>query len=417
MARRVPLLFCLREVANPRGGARFVLIHRPNLRPMIAASLYEAHLSAGYRSSHTVRTRLQHIAYLYSWAEDAQVDLESVALTGSGLEARGVRSFAAWMRNRYGSQLESSSAARRSFNQLLSNCERFSVWFIEQCGECSDRSRRAIDLQMRINHERRAWSTSLLRAGTRAIAPDIADEDIARIERYLSPERRKSETGPHIAYRDYLIWRMAIETGMRIGEILAIRLADCPRRNAHYFSVVRIDERGDDYRDPRGARAPRPKTLSRDLGFILSKSVFPRLATEYIAEHRFKVEKRVGRAPIRRFNLPHCFLLVGRRGDPLSSRAAEDIAERISTHTGIHFTWHLARHAFFNRAYGAISAIEDRTERQVRLMDLVYWGGWKSPESLQIYTERARRDRARGALRIWQLGSGEWAALESEFPS
>jgi hypothetical protein len=82
--------------------------------------------------------------------------------------------------------------------------------------------------------------------------------------------------------------------------------------------------------------------------------------------------------------------------------SAQEIAEKASAETGINFTWHLARHAFFNRAYEAVADIQDPTQRQIRLNDLIYWGGWSNEKSLRIYIRRAQRDRAQRALSGWQ---------------
>ena len=80
---------------------------------------------------------------------------------------------------------------------------------------------------------------------------------------------------------------------------------------------------------------------------------------------------------------------------------AKSLAKRIAAETGVRFTWHLARHAFFNRTYAAVANIDVPTLKSARMQDLVYWGGWRDPKSLNIYTARARRDRARSGIAIW----------------
>lgn len=55
-----------------------------------------------------------------------------------------------------------------------------------------------------------------------------------------------------------------IELGLRIGEVLALRLEDCPARIRPTFKIIRIEER-EGSRDPRSKRPARPKTLGREL--------------------------------------------------------------------------------------------------------------------------------------------------------
>ena len=66
---------------------------------------------------------------------------------------------------------------------------------------------------------------------------------------------------------------------------------------------------------------------------------------------------------------------------------------------------------FFNRAYAAVSRLDDLTLRTTRLDDLVFWGGWKDPESLNIYVRRARGERARLGLAAWGSGEQRWKVL------
>lgn len=67
----------------------------------------------------------------------------------------------------------------------------------------------------------------LIKVRKRSTAPDMKDEEIAAVEQFLRPESRSESVGEPIAWRDYLMWRMAIEFGIRKSEILAMRLSDC----------------------------------------------------------------------------------------------------------------------------------------------------------------------------------------------
>ena len=108
---------------------------------------------------------------------------------------------------------------------------------------------------------------------------------------------------------------------------------------------------------------------------------------------------------------PHDFLFISHRdGSPLSYDSLEEISKRVKKESGVStFHWHLVRHAFFNRAY--LAAANDE-QSATRLKDLVQYGGWSDESSLDIYSRRARRDRARQALVFWQSEETNWKALE-----
>ena len=132
---------------------------------------------------------------------------------------------------------------------------------------------------------------------------------------------------------------------------------------------MRIDERGKDYHDPRPS-PPRPKTLSRELGFLFENTAFPRLVNDYVSENRYIRSEKNGKK-FNKFNLPHDFLLIAKNGAPLSESTASDISSNISKELGIDFHWHLARHAFFNRAYFAATEATTHTSLEIKLDDLV----------------------------------------------
>ena len=378
---------------------------------MKAASLYEAHLILKTDSHNTRYREMTYFASLYTWAQGANLDLDEALLVGQGLTPADVRSFSAWLRGpKTRANGTIAQGTRRSLNIQITTCGAICTWFVAEFARVDASSmRRAIEVERMIGAQKRSWKEVRIKVRSNATAPDMTEAEIASVERFLKPANRANTVGVSVAMRDYLMWRMAIEFGMRKSEILAMRTIDCPTRAAPYFKIVRIEERGAEYTDPR-KNPPRPKTLSRDLGFIIDTTVFPKLVAEYVTTHRFKLVEHHGKK-VKQFLLPHPFLIVGKNGEPLSIRAADDVSKAISLGTGVQFHWHMARHAFFNRAYAAVAEVRDRNEYDVKLADLVHWGGWSNDKSLDIYTKRARADRARHALRLWQSEGSRWTAL------
>jgi integrase len=395
------------------GKPHAIVQNKDTLEPSTALSIYEQFLSTKVSSHNSVKTTLKHLIYFFTWALSVNLDLEGLLLRGELLSAFQIRQFAYWLscrNSKWKGQISSFSIT--AYNSALMHCSSLIRWFGRHYGvgisDLLSPTERIITLEAQKNlfadlkkKDRRVRS-----------APDLTEEEIAAIERYLKPANR-TEVSREIAVRDYLVWRISIEFGMREGEILALRLCDIPHQGQNFIKIVRIDERIMTYSDPRGTNAPRPKTLSRDLGYLLANSPIPEVLAEYTTKRRYKLVERAGKK-VKNFLPGHEFLIVNhhrRGGEPLSVSGLQRIAEKISQNTGISFHWHLPRHAFFNRAYAAISDITNSEEKKVKLMDLVVWGGWADEKSLLLYINRAKNVRAQKALMLWQKGGNTWAAL------
>ncbi len=394
------------------GRVRYIFQNAKTLEPSAAVSIYEQFRSLTKRSHNTVRNDLNLLMYLYTWALREKVDIEQLTLCGVAPSPVQVRQFAHWLSKQQTSSkdgLEPISINR--YNKVLDTSAVFLAWFITQYGEFAGTGNKQVtDREQVVASVKELFRSHKIAEKTKRCADDLTEEEIAAIERYLKPSNR-SDTTKSVAVRDYLMWRLAIEFGVREGEILALRLVDCPRARQNYIKIVRVEERGKDYYDPRGTHAPRPKTLSRDLGFVIDHSPIPKLIGDYISEHRCIKVDRNGRT-IMQPVLDHDFLFIRhlrKLGAPLSISGMQQVAQNISQKTGVAFHWHLARHAFFNRAY---SAVMDHPEAKAKLMDLVYFGGWSDEKSLELYVNRARRDRAKTALAFWQTGMNRWEALD-----
>lgn len=405
-------LFQVSVAVVPGAGVRHVLSERDTQLPKPAASLYEAHLAFKTDSHNTRARELAAFASLYAWAVTAKIDLDQLLLMGQGLTAPQVRAFAAWLRRPHAQANGVIPLSKRSsINIIYLTTSIICRWFIKQFASppSGNQERRAIEIEMLLAAQKSAWKEVLIKVRKRSAAPDLTDQEVAAIEQFLKPENRSKTVSESIAWRDYLMWRMAIEFGMRKSEILAMRLSDCPTRAAPYFKIVRIEERGDGYVDPR-SNPPRPKTLSRDLGLLLNHTVFPRLVADYVSTYRYAPVKVRGRHQ-KKFLLSHDFLITAESGDPLSLSSADDVAKAIKKGTGVDFNWHLARHAFFNRAYEGITEAASEEAKEAKIADIVQWGGWESPRSLKIYTKRVIAQRARQGLMVWQQGGNQWTAL------
>lgn len=407
--RRDPYRVALRRFSDASSVPRAILIDRLTLEPSIVGSLYEASLSRRCSSPNTFYRYLQFAQALLSWDREVEAGLEHRLLSGAPLSSAEIETYALWLEARF--RGGSDAVPRRSidsYNGYLRGAEEMVAWFMDQYF-VADGADQGISLENQHRASLRSWRRVRKKRVAEDIAPDLEDEDVEAIENFL----RGTAIGPHAEprwTRAYLIWRLAIEFGLRIGEILALRLEDCPTRADPSFRIVRIEDRTGEP-DPRGIYAPRPKTLGRALAPVIANTSFPHLVVDYQADHRRRKIVRASGQVVLRPVMSHTFLLVNDQGEPLSIFSARSLAQAIAAETKIEFTWHLARHAFFNRAYAAIARLDDPTARTTRTQDLVYWGGWRNESSLDAYVRRARRDRARTALAIWGGAHETWEAL------
>jgi len=386
------------------GRARYQLTHRTTLKPSIAGGLYESALSIKFDSQSTIYHRLGGLSYLLTWAGFAEQDVEHCLLAGKPLSLTQVNSFAFWLEERFANEGILSRTKRRTFNGIIDATRLAERWFLNFGHHCVNPTERALEIERLVSGQSVPWEQVKRRGIGPEEAADLSDENLAAVEKLLCTAAN-APTASHSDQRTYLIWRLIWEYGLRIGEVLALRIQDCPRNAGDPLHIVRID--GRDHVDPRGVYAPRPKTRGRSLGTIISPSAFPYLIWTYVATNRH-TWKKMSNGCFRKTPLvPHPYLLVNKNGNPLSRGTVNKAAKKIAKEIDTPFRWHLVRHAFFNRAYTDITNISDVTDRVTRMDDLVYWGGWSDPNSLSIYSKRARRLRAEEAKVAWQSGEGQ----------
>lgn len=392
------------------GKARFVMLDRETLRPSIATSIYENSLTSKTESNQGVASELSRINYFLTWAKKYGYDFENALCHGQAIQQRDINAFSAWLSKRGTKRDEKLRKLESKFyNQILQSVSSMFSDFIRLYSEDAGIEKNLIEKSLLINASKDIFKSRNKKIRAKDAAPDLSEKEIAKIETYLRPDDIEKASANKL--RDYIIWRMAIEFGLRIGEILALRVEDCPVRRDQTIKIVRIEERGDDYLDPRAPNAPRPKTLSRKLGFIFKNSPLKLCINEYITKHRYRVVEKFGKQKKELIiEGPNLLLLNHKDNDgmPLSSSRAKEIAKEIRKNTGIKFHWHLARHSFFNRAY---ASIVDRDNYNALKTDLITWGGWQNPDSLQIYINRAKQHRAEVALCFWQENN-LWKALQ-----
>lgn len=388
-------------LVDSQAKARFLLISKATFQISVAAGLYESHLVSGGRSHNTCRNRLMGCTYLYSWADQIALNVDALFLSGRGFEVRQIRRFFHWLSHTYiGNKNESLTSG--TIGAILHSCLKISEYMYEQYFEVGTNINRAAALGSVLKQNKDDWNSVMPSPEQSSEAPDLTDEEIERIDALLHPDAR-NDIHPEVAVRDYLMWRLTSKLGMRIGEVLALRICDCPSTPREPLRIVRIGDRGRDYRDPRAPYAPRPKTLTRELD-LYEDPVLPQLLARYISLRQHPAQGKTA-VPLHSLAPDHEFLIINhltRR--PLSTSGAQQIAERIAELSEVNFHWHISRHAYFNREFDKIADLEN----YAALRDVLqYKGGWKNPKSLNTYIRRILRQRALGALGTYQSRLGK----------
>jgi len=386
-------------VLAPNGDVRHLAVHAVTHQVLHAPSLYAAHLQVGNSSPNSIRNATLGLAHLYSWAETAGIDVEARLLRGQGLLPHEVNAFTYALmryRGRAGKRLHSNTVA-----SILLLCRQVSRHCISlyRPVPALNLNNHKVSLAALLQADEQMWRGFTPRRVGQAVndVSDLTDKEIAAIEGYLNPEVRiTAGERPEVAFRNYLLWRLCIGLGLRLGESLALRLQDCDHET---IRIVRIEDRKDPP-DPRGKRAPRPKTLGRELGVLGMEPVLPQLISAYEAMHRF-YRRRTSTESFYDWDVGHDYLLLEHTsGGPFTYDGASYVARKIREATGItNFHWHLPRHSFFNRMYDDIA---DADNHDALLTDMQYWGGWSNPRSLYIYTKRSIAERARRRNKIRQ---------------
>ncbi len=129
--------------------------------------------------------------------------------------------------------------------------------------------------------------------------------------------------------RNWLMWTMARDSGLRLGEILSLPTKATMRTPDGTYVMVRTDaDRAD---DPR-AHSPQAKTLSR----AVPLSPHAQFALRAYMTMRGPGARVMGSA----------YLISARTKRPLSKNPANRIMREISEATGTHLRWHDLRHVW-----------------------------------------------------------------------
>jgi integrase len=334
--------------------------------------------------SSTLVSNLRVLCRLYIWAnQSAGFDLDDFLTAGRVLDGRQIESLASELR----SNSDRSPADTGAFDHRLSVVEDFLRWSLDS----SNRGGGHALTIARLSAERGRLHDIFrsLRVGGRPanrIQP-LEDHQIKAIRDAIGPQGSSPSAwtfrevfAAHARLRNWLMFEVALELGIRRGELLKLRLDSLPRGANDGILILR---RPDDPNDSR-PHEPAVKTAER----AIPASRFLLAAIRAYLTYPPPLGRVSGRSP---------YLFVARSGDPLSSDRADDVIVAIGRHAGVTpLSWHRLRHTW---AEAMAEVLADQPNGMDRL---VYLGGWKSSSSASRYFQRAIAKQATASVREYQ---------------
>jgi integrase len=185
--------------------------------------------------SSTLRDNLYALSKLYRWAgQVAQLDLEALLLRGEMLSARQLESLVGYLREPT-PKVTQPVLSPNTLNKQLYAVEDFLLWALDHAQAQAGQT----DL---LRTQAQRWQlTTTLRSlrfrghPTQRIAP-LSDAEVAAVRAVLAPQLSPQGEWQFLdcftvtnALRNWLMVEMALELGLRLGELLKLRLDSLPR--------------------------------------------------------------------------------------------------------------------------------------------------------------------------------------------
>ena len=229
-----------------------------------------------------------------------------------------------------------------------------------------------------------------------------------KVMELIRPRNPENPFTELVKNRNYLLFRLLYETGLRSGEILQLKITDIKFSQ----NIIEIRRRHNDIEDTYRSIEPNAKTLERDI-YITSE------LSEEIRAYVIKERMLISNAN------KHSFLFVSNKGksagNPISliqfSRIVEKVAEDESLSDFIkkhgfkgakRITRHGFRHDFNNRLSISIDKNNEKAREEGRLHDVIsekqelerrmYLMGHKNENSSSIYNLRHTKKQAESLL-------------------
>jgi integrase len=345
----------------------------------------------------TLTNDLRSIGLLYSWAgETLERDLDDILEDGQPVTGMQIQDLLAFLR--VGGHVVDIDRATISGSNTVARHASVIRDFLKWAVDPTSQGRSQMVSFDEIRY-RRACLDEVFHAVTRQsgasrrIRP-LTDEEVTHVDRLIGPRRKDDgslivplqfpASNPfriETRLRNWLMCGIAIQCGLRRGELLKLRLDDLPRPDSPGLKVRR---RAHDTADARRHR-PGVKTVERVLD----------LSGEVMAGLRAYLTNR---APSGRAAGGSPYLFVTSAAQALSITAANEVIGVIARNAQIDdLSWHSFRHTWAE-ALAEELLTQHREEEALALLRAL--GGWKPRSAMPLhYTQNAMARRASIFLR------------------
>lgn len=329
----------------------------------------------------TLANNLRVLARVYGWAREcAGYDLDNHLTQGQTFRNREIESLVGSLRVKADSHTLDTGA----FDQHLGVIEDFLKWSLDS----ENRGGRCILSLEQLTAERQRIEEIFrsLRVGARPstrIEP-LEEAEIEAIRRAIGPRRGSGGQlsfpdvfSCHTQLRNWLMFEVALELGIRRGELLKLRLDSLPRAAEEGIRILRRPD------DPHDSRSKEPAVKTAERVIPASRDLL-RAVQMYLTSP----------PPLGRVSGKSPYLFVTRSGNPVSIDTADDVIAAIGRVSNVApLSWHRLRHTWAERMAELFADQPNGMDR------LVYLGGWSNPLSARHYIRRALANQAKEVLR------------------
>jgi integrase len=345
----------------------------------------------------TLANDLHSIGLLYSWADgELEADLDDLLEDGEPVAGVQIQDLLTFLR--VGGHVVAIDRATISGSNTVARHARvirdFLKWAVDLTGQGRSQMVPFDEIRYRRACLDEAFQPVTRQSGTSRRIRPLTDEEVTRVDRLIGPRRKDdgslilplqfADANPfrvETRLRNWLMYGIAIQCGLRRGELLKLRLDDLPRPDSPGLKVRR---RAHDTADARRHR-PGVKTVER----VLDLSGEVRAGLRAYLTNRAPSGRVAGGSP---------YLFVTAAAQALSITAANEVVGVIARNAEIDdLSWHSFRHTWAE-ALAEELLTHHREEETLALLRAL--GGWKPRSTMPLhYTQNAIARRASVFLR------------------
>ena len=389
--------FCVLRLVLDTGERLPCLVDRETWLPVRLATRWAMRYRRYRRQSSTLADNLRMLGSLYAWARiSGGFDLDDYLTQGNILTPRQIEAFASTLRtpdtlHALGptdvSETVSPLIDAGTYDHHLGITEMFLTWALDSMNR-GGVSRLSLE-QLAAERAQLSYLFRSLRIGARPSKrmEPLEDPEIHHIRETIGPKREGQNPWafPDLLFseatrlRNWLMFEVALQLGVRRGELLKLRLDSLPRGSDDGIRILRFPD------DPADTRVQEPAVKTAERILPASRHLLSTLRAYRT------LPPPLGRA---RSRSPYLFVTV--EGQALSLARADDIIQDISHHSGIApLSWHRLRHTWSEKW-------AERFLTQPNGKDLLqYAGGWTNPHSPDHYIQHTVEKQAAHLMRTY----------------